>query len=251
MINSKILLLYLIVICSFGIPAQASTVNLSIAASMSDAFQEIIIAYQTKYPDVKIQPNFSSSGALAKQITQGAPAHIYVSANPKWMAYLVEKEMIVESLNRVFAFNKLVFLGSANDKITKVDDVITLQLIGIGSPMSVPAGEYAKQAMERVGIYKQLQQAGKLVMAKDVRQALLYADRGEVDGSFVYQTDAVLAQNSNILFIVPRNLYGRVSYSIGLTLTGADKEAALSFYNFTTQKEVVKILQKYGFKPVQ
>lgn len=86
-------------------------------------------------------------------------------------------------------------------------------------------------------------------MAKDVRQALLYADRGEVDGSFVYRTDALLARSAKILFTVPEKLYNRVSYPLALTLSGAEKTEVSLFYDFMATTQVVEILKKYGFEP--
>lgn len=234
-----------------SVSVQAENLYLSVAASMTDAFKEIISEYSANNPGVKVLPNFASSGSLAKQIDQGAPADLYVSANPKWMKYLVEKKMIADSTDRIFAFNKLVFIGQAGAPISELGQISSLQKIGIGTPQSVPAGQYARQAMENAGIYTALEQEKKLVMAKDVRQALLYADRGEVDGSFVYKTDALLAKNAKILFTVPDSLYNRVAYPLGLTVSGAEKSDAVSFYDYMATPEVLNILKKYGFEPAQ
>ncbi|MCI5182485.1 MAG: molybdate ABC transporter substrate-binding protein, partial [Candidatus Electrothrix sp. AW1] len=88
----------------------------------------------------------------------------------------------------------------------------------------------------------------KLVMAKDVRQALLYADRGEVDGAFVYQTDALLARNAEVLFTVPDDLYDRVAYPLGLTVAGIKKGAAKALYEYMSSPEAQAVLQKHGFE---
>ena len=112
----------------------------------------------------------------------------------------------------MFAYNKLVFAGKKGISITSLADLKTLQRIAIGTPASVPAGQYAEQAMRAAGVYEDLVKDKKLVMAQDVRQALLYADRGEVDGAFVYKTDALLAKEAEILLVVPDKLYDRISY---------------------------------------
>ncbi|TKB07343.1 molybdate ABC transporter substrate-binding protein [Desulforhopalus sp. IMCC35007] len=234
----------------FGaISVQAETIYISVAASMTDALNEIISDFAANHPDAKILPNFASSGSLAKQIDQGAPADLYVSANPKWMKFLVEKQMISTGTDHVFAYNQLVFVGSEQTKAKEMAQITELKRIAIGSPQSVPAGQYAKQAMEAVGIYSELENTKKLVMAKDVRQALLYADRGEVDGSFVYRTDAMLAQNAKILFTVPDDLYNRVAYPLALTTAGAEKTTAKEFYDFLVGEKATAILEKYGFEP--
>lgn len=230
---------------------QAETVHISVAASMTDAFKEIISQFSKEQPEAKVLPNFASSGSLAKQINQGAPADFYVSANPKWMKFLIENKVIAEGTDRVFAYNKLVFVGASSTKATDLSALSTLTRIAIGSPKSVPAGQYAKEAMEAAGIYSNLEHNRQLVMAKDVRQALLYADRGEVAGAFVYRTDAMLAKNASILFTVPDNLYDRVAYPLALTAMGARKEVAKSFYDFMSTPAVITILKKYGFEPVQ
>ncbi len=227
---------------------QAETVHLSAAASMTDALKEIITSFTNTHPEAQIRPNFASSGSLAKQIEQGAPADVYISANPKWMHYLLEKQLIAPKTDRIFAYNKLVFVGEKRSTPLSLNKLAGLDRIALGSPQSVPAGQYAKQALKRAKVYKSLEQQKKLVMAKDVRQALLYADRGEVDGAFVYQTDALLARNAEILFIVPDDLYDRVAYPLGLTVAGIKKGSAKALYEYMSSPEAQAVLQKHGFE---
>lgn len=230
---------------------EAKSVYLSVAASMTDVFKEIVTEFRIRNPENSIFPNFASSGSLAKQIDQGAPADVYVSANPKWMSYLQERKMMDEDAVRIFAHNTLVFVGGENIHPQKMTDLLVMKRIAIGTPASVPAGQYAKQAMEAVHIYSKLEQGRKLVMAKDVRQALLYADRGEVDGAFVYLTDAILVKQAKIHFSVPDGLHDRVSYVMGLTISGVKNDSAIRFYDFMKGKEVIAILKKHGFEPAQ
>lgn len=231
--------------------AHAETIRLSVAASMTDAFREIIANFSVAHPALKLQPNFASSGSLAKQIEQDAPIDIYVSANPKWMTYLAEKQLIETGANRIFAHNRLVFIGMESRGDLSMNDLSSLERIAIGAPLSVPAGQYARQAMKKSGVYANLEQDRKLVLAKDVRQALLYADRGEVDGAFVYKTDALLAVHAKILFVVPAELHSRISYPLALTAAGAKKESARTFYDYMGSPEVVAILVKFGFEPAR
>ncbi|NBB75743.1 MAG: molybdate ABC transporter substrate-binding protein [Bacteroidetes bacterium] len=235
----------------FAVSGQAQTVHLSVAASMTDAFNDIVAGFRAAHPNAEILPNFASSGSLAKQIDQGAPADIYVSANPKWMNYLVKNNLIAPGTDRIFAYNQLVFIGAEKTQVSSLENLGTLERIALGTPQSVPAGQYAKQAMETAGIYKTLEQASKLVMAKDVRQALIYADRGEVAGAFVYKTDALLARQAKILFTVPANLYDRVSYPVALTVEGSGNDAAKALYEYIKSPEAIAILSEYGFQPKQ
>lgn len=240
-------LLIALLLCVFlTTPLLAAEVRLSVAASMTDAVKELISTYQQeKGEEVSFLPNFASSGSLAKQIAQGAPADLFISANPKWMTYLVEEKRIPAEQVRNFAFNVLVFVGKKGSAVARMNDLIDLQRIAIGSPKSVPAGQYAEQALKAAGLYDQL--ADRLVMAQDVRQALVYADRGETDGAFVYRTDALLAKEAVILLEVPQTLYDEVTYPIGLTNAGANNPAANEFFEFLKTDATTKILKKYGF----
>ncbi len=226
---------------------QAEELRFSVAASMTDVFKELISTFTATHQDISIVANYGPSGGLAKQINQGAPADLYVSANPKWMAYLIQEGAVAAAAHTIFAHNSLVFLGQKGLQVSSLLDLVKLERIGIGSPKIVPAGQYAEQALNEAGIYQQLISANKLVMAKDVRQALIYADRGETDGSFVYMTDARLANNATVLFEVPQQLYDRVSYPVGLTVQGKNKPGAVSFYQFIASAEAKAIMINYGF----
>ncbi|PIE73489.1 MAG: molybdate ABC transporter substrate-binding protein [Deltaproteobacteria bacterium] len=231
--------------------ARAEVISLSVAASMTDAFNEIIELFTAAHPDISVQPNFASSGSLARQIEQGAPADFFVSANPKWMTYLVGKKIIQPESERLFAYNSLVFISRAKLADFDLSRLPQLDSIAIGTPESVPAGQYAKQAMEKAGVFAALQKENKLILAKDVRQALMYADRGETGGAFVYKTDALLGKNAKIIFTVPQELYDRVSYPLGLTKEGAAKKGAQLLYAFMSDPRVYAILEKYGFEPAR
>lgn len=227
---------------------QAQTVNLSIAASMTDAAKEIIAEFVKNHPQNELIPNFSSSGNLARQIENGAPVDIYVSANPKWMDYIQKLDLIDAESKRTFAYNSLVFIGPKNTSAITIKDLPNLERIALGNPQSVPAGQYAKTALSAIDVFDKLSKAHKLIFAKDVRQALLYADRGEVDGAFVYKTDALIAHTAKILFTVNTDLYPRVSYPIALTKAGSNNSTAKAFYEFTATEEATRILKKYGFE---
>jgi molybdate transport system substrate-binding protein len=245
----RIPLLLLLILHFLTDPAVAGeTVYLSAAASMTDALKEIISNFRASHPHSKIQSNFGSSGALAKQIDQGAPADLYIPANPHWMDYLVRNKRIAPGTDRIFAYNKLVFVGKKRFTPLSLDTLPKLERIALGSPKSVPAGQYAKQALEQAKIYTSLARQRKLVIAKDVRQALLYADRGEVDGAFVYQTDALLARNAKILFTVPDALYERVAYPLGLTIAGAKNRSARALYAYINSPAAQAVLKKHGFE---
>lgn len=227
--------------------ARAGEINLSAAASLKDALNGIIAAYGREHPETKILTNYGSSGALAKQVVQGAPADIFISANQKWLDFLVSEGKVDAATAGVLAGNTLVVAGRKGLAVKGMDDLKELERIAIGSPKSAPAGEYAEQAMRKAGIYGDLEQAKKLVMAKDVRQALLYADRGEVDAAFVYRTDALLARQAAIVFEVPAELYAPVTYPMGMTTAGSANAEGRDFHAFLGSSQAREILKKFGF----
>ena len=250
-INTFLLLFAISTLLAVSSVQAAEEIRLSGPASMTDALKELISQFSASGQYPQIIPNFGPSGAMAKQINEGAPADIFISANQKWMTFLNDEKRIDSTSEKILVTNTLVFAGKKKPEVTSMADIVRLKQIAIGSPKSVPAGEYAVQAMEKAGIYKQLEEGKQLVMAKDVRQALTYADRGETEGAFVYKTDALMATEAVILFEVPQGLYDRVTYPIALTADGAKKTEAKAFYEFLTGPESMKIFLKYGFTAVK
>lgn len=225
--------------------AGAGDITLAAAASLKETVSEIAARFTASHPGVNIRKNFGASGALAKQIENGAPADIYISADQKWVSYLLQKNLLDQGPLVTFAQNALVFVGNDKARVATLPEVVQLERIAIGSPKSVPAGDYAMQALQKAGIDKAL--GTKLVMAKDVRECLMYAERGEVDGAFVYRTDALLAQNARILFTVPPGLHARITYPMGLTRAGAKNQEARQLLQYLQATEAKEVLQKYGF----
>lgn len=240
----KLLITTVVLIFCCAFPAMAGEVNLSIAASLKDVINELVTAYSKDHPGTGFVSNFGASGSLAKQIESGAPADLYISADPDWMNYLAGKQLIVPATIGIFAYNSLVFVGMPGRAAT-LSDLTKLEKIAIGSPKSVPAGAYAMQALKKAGLAKNLE--SKLVMAKDVRECLLYAERGEVDGAFVYRTDALLAKTVGTLFSVPQELYPRVAYPVALTVMGAQHPDVSAFLGYIRGPAGSAMLEKYGF----
>lgn len=241
---SGLLALLLLLVTS---PLLASEVRISAAASLTDAVKELAAVYGREQREAIILANFASSGAIAKQMVAGAPADIFISANPKWLKYLQQQGLIAPGSEQILVHNSLVFVGLPGNQARALEDLPALQRIALASPKAAPAGEYAVQALTSAGLYPQLQAGGKLILAKDVRQALIYAERGEVDGAFVYRTDALLAKQGEILFSVPQIFYPSVSYPAALTQTGVSNLPAQSFFGFLFTAQAQQILQRYGF----
>jgi molybdate transport system substrate-binding protein len=226
--------------------ADAGEIRLSIAASLKDAVTELSEVFTRNHPGETFQMNSGASGALAKQIEMGAPADIFLSANLEWMDYLEEKGLVNGKDVSILAYNSLLFIGRPSLNIKTLKDLVLLEKIAIATPGSAPAGEYAMTALSNAGIYKQLEK--KLVMARDVRECIIYAERGEVDGAFVYKTDAQqISERLKILLVVSQDLYPRVTYPVGLTNKGAGNKDARAFFEFLQSEGSRIVLSKYGF----
>jgi len=225
-------------------PVFAGDVHLFVAASLKEVVNELSDNFAKKNPGVKFIKNYGASGTLAKQIENGAPADVFISANLEWMDYLKNRKLADVASIGTFTYNTLVFAGTPG-KASSMRDLIKLEKIAIGSPKSVPAGEYAMEAFKKAGLDKQLEK--KLVMARDVRDCLMYAERGEVDGAFVYKTDALLAKQAKILFTVPQELYQHVTYPMTLTLAGARNRDAAAFFDYLRSNDAKSVLVKHGF----
>lgn len=233
--------------CTLLLLAQAAVageISVAAAASLKEVVGELADRFARQQPGVRIIRNFGGSGILAKQIENGAPTDLFIAANQEWIDYLATQKLIDPASIGTFAHNSLVFVGSRPAR--GLAELTSLGRIAIGNPKSVPAGEYAQEALRRAGLAKQLEM--RLVLAKDVREALLYAERGDVDGALVYRTDALQAKMARLQFVVPQGLYPRITYPVCLTIKGARNGEAVRFLAFLGSAEAKSLLQKYGFE---
>ncbi|HEY5995524.1 MAG TPA: molybdate ABC transporter substrate-binding protein [Candidatus Deferrimicrobiaceae bacterium] len=225
--------------------ARGEEVYVAAAHSMRELVDEMANGYERAHPGIRIVRNYGGSGALAMQIEGGAPADVFISASGEWVERLLGKKLVEAGNVHVLASNALVFVGRKGAAVSGMKDLPSLARIAIGSPRSVPAGEYASQAIAKSGLARKL--AKKLVMARDVREALLYAERGEVDGAFVYRSDARRSKAVVVLFEVPPELHDRIIYPVALTASGARKPAARAFFDTLRSAASRPLLQRLGF----
>ncbi len=244
--------LSLALVCFFMLPvcnASAEELIVSAAASLTDAFSDIEPAFEAAHPGVDVVMNFASSGALFRQIEQGAPADVFASANPKWMAKAVDGGFVAKKAVTVFAHNSLVLATPANNpsQIAKLEDLTgdKVKSIGIGTPKTVPAGKYAQQALTDAGLFETLKP--KFIYGESVRQVLDYLKRGEVDCGFVYGTDATKGGKA-VLTVAEIPLKKPVTYPIATLKEAQQKKLAQAFVDFVVSPEGQKLLQARGFK---
>jgi molybdate transport system substrate-binding protein len=240
------LLLVFTVLVTLAAPAMAGDIIVAAGAGLKDVLTDVATVYSQNNPSTKIVKNFVVSGTLAKQLDGGARMDVVFTANNEWMDYLQEKKHVEPGTIAAFAYNSLVFVGQGPRRAFGIQELASMGKIAVGSPKSVPAGEYAMEALRNAGIDKQME--GRLVQARDVRECLLYAERGEVDGAFVYKTDALQSKDAIVWFVVPQKLYSRVVYMSALTVSGAKNPEVVSFHAFLRSAETRVLLLKYGFE---
>src|SRR5690242_11343745 len=172
--------------------ASAQEVILSVAISLKEVTEDLGRTFMASHPGVTLRYNFGASGDLQKQIEAGAPVDVFLSAAQRQMDELEKQNLIAVSSRRAFARNVLVVIKPADSSvdIAKPADLLEARVkrIVIGSPKTVPAGQYAEESLRALGLWDRLQP--KLVFSENVRQALDYVARGEVDAGLVYTTDA-------------------------------------------------------------
>ena len=231
--------------------AQDKTLTVFAAASMKNALDDMNAVY-TQATGIKVASSYAASSALARQIEQGAPADVFVSADLKWMDYLAEKKSIVGSSRVNLLGNKLVLIAPANSKIGPVTigqgfDLAKLAgdgRIAIGDVKAVPAGLYAKAALEKLGAWQAAEP--KLAMADNVRAALLLVSRGEAPLGIVYQTDARVEPGVKIVGTFPDDSHEPITYPVAATATA--KPDVTSYLNFLRTKAAKTIFETYGFR---
>lgn len=228
----------------------AERVTVFAAASTTNMMDELLKIYNSKGGNANA--SYAGSGTLAKQIEAGAPASIFISANQEWADYLDGKGLIEAGTRKNLVGNTLVLIGEAGSKIIvdliKKPDIVKLLAGGklaIGAPESVPAGQYAKEAFTKLGLWDGLQK--NIASVENVRVALAFVSRGEAPLGVVFGTDAAADKNVKVLAEFPADTYGDISYPI-LIVKGMGGNEAKKLYNFLQSDEAKKIYKKYGFK---
>ncbi|WKT00900.1 molybdate ABC transporter substrate-binding protein [Gallibacterium salpingitidis] len=231
--------------------ANAEQVTVFAAASMTNALQQVAEDYKKKLPADEIVFSFASSSTLAKQIAEGAPANIFISANTKWMDYLKAKGLTVAGSDKILVGNELVMIANQDSKIDQVDVAkgewikqLDNNFLSVGDPDHVPAGQYMKAATTKLGFWDKIE--SKLARGKDVRAALALVERNEAPLGVVYGTDAKQSKKVKIVGVFPADSYPKVEYPVAL-LKDHDSKAAKAFFDYLQSDDAKKVFTQYGF----
>lgn len=226
---------------SFGF-AKDYEITVSAAASLKEVMGDLIKKFEGENKGVKVNINLGGSGALKNQIIAGAPVDLVFFASQKDLKDLDKKGLVEKDYQGDILKNRLIVAGRSN--INSLEDLIGSK-VAIGTPETVPAGKYAKEAFINSKILEKIE--NDIVYAKDVRSAAQYVDLYEVDFSLIYKTDAKVLKNSEIVYIVPEELHSPIVYSYGIIKDRASEEV-VKFYEFLASETAKKYYEKYNFE---
>jgi molybdate transport system substrate-binding protein len=228
--------------------AQAADLTVSAAASLSNAFRELGPLFEAQNPGTSVIFNFGASDVLLAQIARGAPADVFASADQETMDRAEAQKLLTAGSRRNFVANTLVMIVPS-DRTLGLKAPADLQKpgvkrIAIGNPASVPVGRYTRSSLEAAKLWAAIEP--KAVFAQNVRQALDYVARGEVEAGFVYATDAAIMNDKvKVAATVPTNT--AITYPIASVAGSPNRDAARSFVDFVLTPAAQAVLARYGF----
>jgi molybdate transport system substrate-binding protein len=230
--------------------AEDKTLTVFAAASMKNALDDIDAAFTAK-TGVKVNASYAASSTLAKQIEQGAPADVFVSADTDWMDYATSKKTINEPTRVNLLGNSIVLIAPKDSKIDNVTIAPGFDLaklagdgkIATGDVKAVPVGKYAKAALEKLGAWTAAEP--KFAMAESVRAALTLVARGEAALGIVYATDAKVEPGVKIVGSFPADTHPPIIYPVAATTTA--KPEANAYLDYLRSAAAKTVLEKYGF----
>jgi molybdate transport system substrate-binding protein len=232
-------------------PPVAAPLTVAAAISLTDAMEDVARAY-TAAGGGQVQFNFAGSNVLARQIINGAPADIFVSADEEQMN-------VVEKTSGIVAGTRVNLLGNALAIVVLPERAafvreqfarapVEIRRLAIGDPAAVPAGVYARQYLEHEGLWKAYE--SRIVPTTNVRAALTAVETGGVDAAIVYVSDAAVAKNAVIALIVPLEKGPRIVYPAAVVTSSRNRSEAERFLKFLRGPECSAIFTRYKFRPL-
>lgn len=227
------------------------TILIAAAASLKNCVdKEIIPMFTEKYPNITVEATYDSSGKLQTQIEEGADVDVFMSAAMKQMNLLSEKELIVTDSITELLENKVVLIVLKDSTgITSFEEIIKADVIAIGDPDSVPAGQYAKEVLENLNIWDSV--SPKLSLGTNVTEVLNWVAEGSADAGVVYATDAASNENVIVVTEAPEGSVSKVIYPVGIVKASKKLKSAKLFTEFLQSKEAMTVFEKYGFSAVE
>jgi len=242
----RLALLILLLLPACGAPP--STLTVSAAASLENVLAALADAYSYRHPRTKIEFNFGGSGALARQIEDGAPVDVFLSASPEPMNRLGARGLLLDATRRDLLRGEIVLIVPHSSAGTESFDALAgphVKFIALADPASVPAGVYGKQVLISLGLWSRVKQ--KLVLGKDVRQVLGYVETGNADAGLVYATDARESSAVRVAATAPESTHAPVVYPVSVLRGSRNSTAARDFVGFLFGPEARALFVSQGF----
>lgn len=216
------------------------------AVSLTDALRDVADSYEKGSGD-KLVFNLGASSMLARQIREGAPADLFVSADEAQMDGLEKAGLVLPGSRRSLLSNALVIVVSSEGgpKIAHPRDLLLVRTLALAEPKIVPAGVYAKAYLEKLGLWDAL--ASRVVPTENVRACLAAVDAGNADAGIVYRTDALISKKVRVAWAVPAEEGPRISYPVAIVKDGAHPKAAKRFAAYLASEPARETFVKYGF----
>lgn len=242
-----IFLLFPLFFTGCTVPKEENSITISAAASLKEPLEEIGSKFESE-KGIKVYYNFAGSGTLQKQIEEGAPVDLFISAGKTQMDALEDNKLIDSSTRKNLFYNNLVLVYSKSlGEIKRLEEIVAKNAtIAIGEIKTVPAGEYAKQSFESLDIWEDINK--NIIYAKSVKEVLQYVINGEVQAGVVYESDTVELNADLNVFKIDDNIHDKIIYPAALTKSSNKKEEANMFMNYILDDDNRKIFDKYKFK---
>lgn len=233
---------------SVAMNAEAAELHISAAASLTDALREIARTWEAKSGDT-IRFNFAASSTLARQITDGAPADLFLSADEAKMDWLQNLGLINVDTRCSLLSNTLV-IAVPVDALVPITGPHALaspavRRIAIAEPETVPAGIYARRYLQKIGIWNRIR--GRIVPTENVRATLSAVESGNVDAGIVYRTDALISRRVKIAVEISRKDGPAISYPFAVLKGASSHAAARRFLDYLSSPAALKVFARYGF----
>ena len=236
----------------FAAPAQTPSVTVFAAASLKNALDDIAVAFQ-KETGRRVAISYGASSALARQIEQGAPADVFLSADHDWMDYLQTRGLIRPESRRNLVGNRIVLVAPASEaRHVELRPGALAAALGAGrlataNVAAVPAGKYGKAALEHLGLWGEV--AGRLAEAENVRAALTFVARGEAPLGIVYDSDVRAEPKVKVVARFPDASHPPIIYPAALTRASVSPDAA-RFLQALRMPASAAVLAREGFVPL-
>ncbi|MEO1589747.1 MAG: molybdate ABC transporter substrate-binding protein [Cyanobacteria bacterium J06632_22] len=213
------------------------------AASLEEALTEIEALYEADYPEIDVVYSWGGSGTLQQQISRGAPVDVLIAAGQQPVERLADQNRVLE--RRVLLTNRLVAIAPLSSSLQRLDDLSQAHRIAIGQVQTVPAGQYAEEALRSLNLLEAV--TDNLVYASSVRGVLALVAQGHVDLGIVYATDAALSDRVRIIAEIPAAAHRPIRYESAILSSTAVLPGARSYLDFLQQPTAQSILERYGF----